>query len=215
MAVRPPFLLPAAIACGCAILTGCASEEYRYIPAERTDQSGRHLSEAVYAEPSGAAKGRVRVVSMGVVDVKPSSLAGAKEFPALHLRLAVTNLNDRAEWKVNPRDQFVAFPNQAQVRALPTNAVQGGNAVLNVRPGELRTVDLYFPLPVSQESAKDIPEFDFHWQLQAGNQPVRETTLFDRVAAPPSPVVVYPYDPYPYPLSWGPAWWWGGSVVAR
>jgi hypothetical protein len=165
---------------GCAMMAACASTEYRYLPAEHLAPDGK--GQAVYVEPPGMPSGKMRILSWGIVDIKPQD--DQKTFPALHLRISISNQSKDQEWAVNAQDQSVSFPNQGQSRPIVAYSEKTSTSSLVVKPGELRWVDLYFPLPKGAESAKDLSQFDFHWQIYAGNQLIRDTTLFDRAEIP-------------------------------
>ena len=197
------------IGCAPAFLWGCASEEFRYIPATHQAPDGRRIhGEAIYLEPGGHPDGNVRVVSMGIVDVKNKTTS--KSFPALHMRMSVSNNSKKDIWRIEAEDQRVSFPNKGQTSPVFVNSEVITVPRIEVKPGELRSLDLYYPLPSAEQSEKDLPEFDFRWRLAAGDQLIEENTPFDRTPIPERPMIVYPYAPYPpYALGWGPVWWGG------
>lgn len=211
------MLALAAIA-GFATLAGCSSPDYRYLPAEhQTSEYGRGRLEATYSEPANAPGGKVRIVSLGVVDVKPKQ--ESKTFSALHLQMSITNQSTVDQWTFNTQDQFVSFPNDGQAKPLMMDP--SASHVLVVGPGELKTFDYYFPLPSEKMSAENLPQFDFHWQLEAGANHVQETTSFDRIEIHNQYASAYYgpyYDPWFYPgpyWGWGSGWRGGGVVVVR
>jgi hypothetical protein len=196
----------------------CSSPDYRYQPLEhQVSQQGKGKSEALYSEPANAPEGKVRIVSAGIADIK--SKQDPKPFPALHLQVSVTNQSTTEPWTFHSQDQFVSFPNDGQSKPLKMDP--SSNESWMVGPGELKTFDYYFPLPNEGMSAESVPEFDFHWQLQAGQNLVRETTSFDRIQIHELYASAYygPYDgPWIYPgpyWGWGPEWRGGGFVVVR
>ena len=197
------------------VLSGCASKEFKYVPAEASVALGKEKSEAIYAVPPRTPSGKIRIYSLGIADLKPEQ--DSKPLRVLHVRMAISNQSNQRineVWSLNTEDQSVAFPNVPTVKPLFVNSDFQKHPVLEVQPRELRTVDLYFPLPLAAQSADDIREFDFHWMVKVGSQLVNETTAFNRIQIPPSPPVLYPYQPYPYGygMGWGPVWWRGTGI---
>lgn len=201
-----------------SVLSGCSSPEYRYLPEEhQASQFGPGKREAVYPEPANVPDGKVRITSMGIVDVK--SKQDSKTFSALHLRMSITNQSTTEQWTLNTLDQFVSFPNDGQSKPIVMDPSQ--TTVVDVGPGDLKTLDYYFPLPNEKMSAENLAEFDFHWQLEAGSKPVQETTSFNRIQVQEHYASAYYgpyYDPwfYPYPYwGWGSGWHRRGFVIIR
>ncbi len=182
---------------------GCATEEFRYVPTEHQTPISQRKDEAVYAAPADAPTATIRIVSLGITDLKdPLDSASAK---TLHLRMSVSNKKDAGNWTFSAQDQSVSFPDQPLVQPLTVKSGTQETPQFTIKPEELRSIDLYFPLPKEVASAQDLPEFDFHWQLKSGARTVRETTLFDRVRNPEAPA-------YPYAYGWGAPWNWDGPM---
>jgi hypothetical protein len=186
---------------GLTLFSACASEEYRYLASEQ-DSAG----EAVYAVPPGSATGKVKISSRGIVELEAQQ--GGKRIKALHLRMAVSNQSETELWKINAQEQVVSFPNQSATQPLVVKADARKLPNLEAHPGELRTLDLYYPLPEGEKSADQLPEFSFRWKVQAGERTSQGSALFNRVEIPDYPTVMYPYR-YPFALSSGPVWWSG------
>jgi hypothetical protein len=202
------------ITAGCLLVLGslglasCATEEFKYVPSEQQATRSRVKDEAIYNVPEDSPDTSVRVESSGIEEIKVGG-PGAKEQRTLHLKLAVSNKRHPGPWTLNTRELSVSFPNAEPV---PPILTQPGTAFENsvaVAPGELKTLDLFFPLPGSAQSSKDLPEFDFHWKLRSGKEVVQHTTLFDRVIKPEYAVVTYPSAFYPYYFGVGPVWYGG------
>lgn len=199
----------ASVLAALALLSSCASEQYTYLPAglsgKTTDRAKK--GKAYYEVPPGAPTGTVRIRSGGVVKLKPTG--GGSRIPALHVRMAIVNQSSQAPWSVDPHAQTVSFPNDgSNIAPVFVQPQSPATPELIVNQGDIRTLDLYFALPDGEKSAKELPEFNFQWRVQAGTQLVQETTSFDRVAIPPA----YDYGPYPYypyDMGWGPDWGWG------
>lgn len=190
----------------CVLLAACSTQQYRYVAsAEPGDDASQSSGRAELTFP--AAGGKVQVSSMGVVEVEPSR--GARRVPAIHLRLTLSNEGGQNPWEVDTRDQKVSFPSGGQVSPAFVNS-DASLPKLTIPAGEMRFLDLYFALPQGETTAKDLPSFTFRWRIVAGGQPAEQSTIFTRHEVSPGPVVVSPYDPYPYAPGWGP-YWWGGA----
>lgn len=186
------------------LLAGCATEEFRYVPTEHQAPIAQRKDEAVYSAPADSPTATIRIVSMGISDLKdPLDSTSAK---TLHLRMSVSNKRDAGNWVFNSQDQSVSFPDQPLVPPMTVKSGTQETPQFTIKPEELRSIDLYFPLPKEVASAQDLPEFDFHWQLKSGTQIIHETTLFDRVRSPESP------PPYSYAYGWGSPWNWDGPM---
>jgi hypothetical protein len=172
-------------AVGLLWVVGCSSEQYRYVPQDATAPNNE-----ARPEPSGS----VRVASMGIVELKPKN--GSKNFSALHLRMTISNQSPNL-WLLNTGEELVSLADQP---AMPPTFVNSNSPIapqLNVNPGELRTVDLYYRLPDGKDSPKDVAEFNFNWRIRAGETPIQETTQFARIRAYPEYAVASPYyGPY-------------------
>ncbi|MDR3608135.1 MAG: hypothetical protein P4M08_12235 [Oligoflexia bacterium] len=199
-------------------LAGCSSPPYRYVPSDhQTTDLSKRRGEAIYSEPANAPTGTVKVMSMGIVDIKPKQ--DGKKTPALHLRMSIANQSVNQKWTLDVQEQSVSFPNQGQVWPQFANSDSTSIPILDINPGELRTLDLYFSLPETEKNEAGLAEFNFHWKLQSGDRTITETTPFDRVPVPEYAATDYPYywpyEPYPYALGWGPVWWSGGVVIVH
>ena len=170
-------------------LGGCATEDYRYVPADHRASS---MKEAIYNEPKNDPSGSVRIEYVGV-EKSPDSI---------HLKLVASNHSPSGVWRIDSSSFFVAFPDGVKsyvAKAEPTK--------LQIPSGALLGMDLYFPLPSDIKSESQVPEFDFHWSAQAIGKNVQETTAFDRVRIPKRYASVDPYwdSFYNYsPYSYGP-----------
>jgi hypothetical protein len=200
------------------VFSGCSTAQYKYVPSEhQAAQHGAQSTEAVYSVPANLPDGQVKITSLGLMNLK--SKVDSKEFPVIHLRMSITNNCDSGEWTLNTQDQFVAFPNDGQGKALVMDP--SASSIVQVGPGQLRTVDYFFPLPDKESSPKNLPEFDFHWKIQAGEQLVQQSTSFDRIQIQQPVAMMDPYGPwpyytyYPYYPYWGGGPRFGGSVVIR
>jgi hypothetical protein len=188
------------------LLMACASNQYKYVPAEH-QKEGKRSAEAVYSEPSNESTGKVRVEAKGITELEQQG--NHEKIPALHVRMAISNNKEKQNWYIYPKDQFISFPNQGPSYPILIRAGGKETSQVEIKPTELKTIELYFPLPGRAESESEIPEFDFHWRLKAGQSEVKEVTLFDRITLPIRVASNYPYG-YDYPFGWESAGW-GGS----
>lgn len=185
---------------GLALLFGCSTPNYRYIPAQNAALGAFKNSEAIYAEPPNAPTGLVRVSSQGLVDLRPKA-------KTLHVRVTITNTTNLILWKINPSEQRITFPNIESVQPISVTSDAEGPLITEIKPRETRNFDLYFPIPDAAKSADQILAFDFQWQADAGDTPVQETTPFDRIRLPEE------RNAYAYTtMGWGPIWYTGPLV---
>jgi hypothetical protein len=184
---------------------GCASENYHYVPADHRASTSR---EAIYNEPPDSPTGTMRVQFAGIGDYQAQK--DAPKIKALHLKLIASNHATSGNWNLNGSDAFVSFPDGSRTPLLAATP-----PTLEVAPGGLLGMDLYFALPDKMKSADEIPQFDFHWQAVAVNHQVSETTAFDRIRIPRYYATSAPYwdswGYYPYGPSYevGMGYGWG------
>lgn len=204
-----------------AVIAGaCVSEQYQYVPAPSPGVQAsdhREQEEGFYPVPPSSPQGSVRVRSLGIVNLRPRG--ESKRIPALSLRMDVANTGGSVPWKIDTQEQVVLFPLKGQVRPIFVNSDSSNLPEFEVKPGSLRIVDLYFPLPSDQRSAHEINGFDFKWLVHVGSEAVEQVTVFKRQPGHEAYAHVYPYEPYPF--GYGPVWWeyqglpvWGPPVWA-
>jgi hypothetical protein len=214
---RSPFKTLVAFFVSAALVLACSSDQYRYLPSEELAAGPgpvpkRVNSEATYQVPSDRPRGTLKIQSLGVVDIKPKG--DSNKFPAIHLRISISNQSGDETWNFNIQEQTVSFPNQGAVHAIPVDSDLAQTPVIQLKPKDLRVLDLYFKLPDAAHSEKDLPQFVFQWQFFAAGQQVQGTTQFERVILAQYPDGPYPYG-YPYygPYAYGPGPYWGGVRV--
>jgi hypothetical protein len=154
-------------------LVACSPQRYAYAPASTTSAelgtSTTNPSIATYAIPSDAARGEVRVATLGVED------------GAVHVRLVVTNRNDDATWSVNESEQQIELDAEYGRIEEPARPVAGkAPQVVEIAPGKSASIDLFFPVPPEFEDAKDLVAFDVVWTVRAGDRPIMQRTAFER-----------------------------------
>jgi hypothetical protein len=185
-----------------ALASGCAvTRDYTYRPSAASVAEISGQAAAIYALPPERPEGEVRVVSFGIHDLQAAP--GGGTFPALHVRLLVTNNGDAVPWALDTSQVLLDVPGEGTVGAMYANTDQGGMPHLAIARGERRTVDFYFPVPGHVASEERLPAFDLRWQVQTGARIVAERTPFQRFE------LREPVDPYPQVVvaGWGPFWW--------
>jgi len=195
-------------------IAACSTENFRYVPTENASESRHHRKEANYAEPSTSPTGKVRILSMGVVNIKQKN--ESETFPAIHIRFGISVQDGAKSWDFEASNQKIVFPNiNDPVEPILVNSDSATLPHLTVKEGEQKSADLYYPLPSSERSPSEIQGFMLSWQIAAGDTLVRENTHFQREVLHHYIEEVYPYEPYPtyypYEMGWGSVWWGGGG----
>jgi hypothetical protein len=205
----------AAFVAAALLFTGCATPQYGYLPATTPGQAVHvQRGRASYDLPPEKPMGTVRVMSGGVVELKPSG--GGEEFPALHLRLLLSNQSSVEPWSVKTDSLTLRIANSSTMLSPTVSAPDTSSThELTVARGELKSIDLYFKLPENRKGAEDVHDFDFHWLVLIGGHPYERTTSFDRV---PKYAYYYggapwPYYPYYYYGFYGPPFYNPGLGV--
>jgi len=192
------------------VLMACY-DSYIYRPAEQATATMRGQPAARYQVPPESPKGDVRIASFGVAEVDLRTDGETQEVPMLHLRMVISNESDQP-WQVDTRQLTVSFRQGAVHRPAYVNTEQApGTPEMPIAAHGQRTLDLYYPLPPGSRGAKDIPDFDFVWQVNTAERRVAERTPFERLA------LDYVYPSYYASRGWyGPGWWgpggWGGPL---
>lgn len=202
-------------------LFACATEDYRYIPSGPQDQVDRWRGdERFLIQPSWrpeAPVGSVRVSSSGVKDLSGADHSGNKT-PVLDIEFSISNQSDQP-WTLDIRKQSVAYPNQGSYHSVfassddDESGERGMPSVFTIKPGELRVVQVYFPLAKGQATdratkmtgAKDLKEFELRWDLEAGSENVSNSAYFNRRTVPDR----YWVENDPYFVGFGYSGWWG------
>lgn len=181
---------------------GCSTNSlYSYRPVEQVTSAVEGNPAARYAIPPESPRGDVRIASFGVTDIERS---GEPDWAALHLRFVISNDSGAQPWTVDTR-QITLELRDKKNRPAPglVNADEQDLPVVTVPPRQVRTVDLYYPLPEGMEEAEDVPAFDVLWTVQTDTRAVTERTPFERFyidRSPPEPSVV---------IGYGASWWDG------
>lgn len=157
-------------------VSGCAlSQPYVFRPTETPNVTSENQSVARYVVPRALPRGEIFVASDGVI-----AASDEHDGPMLHVRATLFNVAGETPWAVDIREQIVTLPGGVQVHASRVKTAASGAPILAIAPGERIAMDLYFPLPESQQSALRIPTFDFIWQVTTDRKRAAGTVPFGR-----------------------------------
>lgn len=201
---------------GLSPVIGCSTPSYRYVasgPSQPKKEEAK--DEASYPVPAQTPEGTVRVRSMGVVDLRRKG--EDKRVPSFHVRATLSKTSGVNLWTFNIQEQTLFIPNQSPILPLYANSNSTTLPSFQLKTGDVRSIDLFFPLPQNINSADDVSEFNFKWVIHPDSQILTETTNFQRLQAHEHYPAAYPYDPYP--IGYGSLWWgsygyWGPIEVA-
>jgi hypothetical protein len=196
--MRPVFLVLLSVQLGCVL-----EEPYAYRP-DQASVLVDGMPGARQPIPPERPQGDVRVASLGVTEIEPAMGAPT---PVLHVRMVVANNGDDVAWQLEPRAQEVVVPGEGRSGPLFVNGAAQAGESIRVPPREQRTIDFYFPLPATIDSADQLPRFDFLWQVRMASRLVTERTEFHREAVEHEPENVTVV------AGWGP-WWWFDPAFA-
>lgn len=165
------------------VVSGCATTQpFVFRPTEAPNLTAENRAEARYVVPRRLPRGEIFVTSEGVVAGRQGQTG-----PALHVRATLFNVAGETPWAVDIREQIVTLPGGVQVHASDVATAAPGAPILAIAPGERIAMDLYFPLPESQQSAAQIPGFDFIWQVTTDRKRAAGTVPFGRFDPPIDP----------------------------
>jgi hypothetical protein len=183
-----------------ALAAGCTTAGwYSYQPAEQQTARIDGQAAARYAIPPESPRGDVRIASFGITEVSPD---GDADIPVVHLRAIVANDAGAGPWSVDTRDIRVELRGGPALGEPYVNADSSTLPAIEVRPGQQRSIDLFYPLPEGMEDPEDVPAFDVTWKVRTDAREVIERTPFERLEIerePPRTTWVVGY---------GPVWWY-------
>jgi hypothetical protein len=185
-------------------MLGCAANsDYVYQP-DTANATAAGLPAARTPIPQEAPQGAIEVTSYGVTQLQRD---GTK-IPALHVRAIVTNDGDAQPWTLDTTQQLVEIPGEGRSRPIFVNADIGTLPNVSIALHERRVIDLYYALPDTVRSARELPRFDLLWQVNTPARAVASRTSFDRVDRAPEVASAYEAAPWPVWAGFGPYWWY-------
>lgn len=161
-------------------LVCCASRSI-YAPVVTTNATVAGVPAVDYPIPSPSATGDIRLAALGIANVHPAA-APTTTAKAVRLRMIATNRSE-GTWSVLTREQRLALGGAVVLGAGDGIADHGASPlVVNVAPGQTRTIDLVFLLPPAFQAAANRPAFDLLWAVHTPTRTFEQRTPFDRVA---------------------------------
>jgi hypothetical protein len=188
------------------LLLGCAPAAQKppaVQPTSGVTDAMPSRDDALYPIPRGAPRGNVRLASYGVVEVARAD-ESAQKSRAVHLRIIVTNEDDRA-WTLDARDQRLELDGHGAAAPAFASASGGGSPPVVVVPqSAILTADLFFLVPIELQSAASLPAFDASVQVDTGREIAAARAPFQALPAEPLDYETYDYGAGYY---WGPPYW--------
>jgi hypothetical protein len=189
-AMRP--IPPFSLGLGLAVLVctaGCAADRALSGTEGGPTANVSGAPVALYPIPAAAPHGEVRVATLGIATLQPGRDA-AEHVRALHVRLIVTNDDDRGAWELDTREQAGFLERYGRSRPAFASSTSGRPPLVTIVPGASVAVDLYYPLPTPMQEAAHVPFFEVLWRVQTPGKAVTERTSFqgawlERGASPP------------------------------
>src|SRR5690606_26480466 len=130
---------------------------------------------------------------------------------AIHVRMVVANNSD-VVWWVDTRDVRAVLPSNGESRAAFARVDEGSPPIVQIPPGEERTIDLFFPLPEHMQDASELPSFETIWSIQMPNMTIAERTPFERLDVAPASSPYYRWGP---PYYYDPLYGRGAFIGVR
>jgi hypothetical protein len=182
-------------------LAACGGPSYVYTPETANVMTSSGLPVAKVDIPQESPQGSIQIESFGVTTLDQ----GGASVHALHVRETVSNDGDATPWQLDTRQQLVAISNEGQSRAVYATADTRALPLVPIARREKRVIDLYFPLPTTVQSDRQLPHFDVLWQVDTGTRAIASRTTFDRQEIAGDFAYAYPY---PYYGGVAPYWWY-------
>ena len=185
-------------------MLGCAANsDYIYQP-DTANATAAGLPAARTPIPQESPQGAIEVTSYGVTELRRDGMT----IPALHVRAIVTNDGDAQPWTLDTTQQLVEIPGEGRSRPIFANADVGTLPSVSIALHERRVIDLYYALPDTVRSARQLPRFDLLWQVNTPARMVASRTSFDRVDRAPEVATTWQAAPWPLWAGFGPYWWY-------
>jgi hypothetical protein len=153
-----------------SLLAGCASsgnQTPELVATRNTGVTPGAPDGAVYNIPVPAEpRGQVRIVPVGRENFHlPQN--PKLTVPALHLTMEVLNQKGTDPWTVDARLQTVLLSG-TRLRPSSVKAPGGELPLVRIKPGEKKTIDLYYALPKGLREPQESQSFDFSWAVSTG-----------------------------------------------
>jgi hypothetical protein len=133
---------------------------------------------ALYPVPPSSPHGEVRVTTLGIATLQ----AGRDlldDTHALHVRMIVTNDDDRTAWEVDTREQVAVLDRYGRSRPAFASCTSGRPPLVTIVPGASVAMDLYYPLPKAMQQVEPVPLYELLWHVHtAVGKTVTERTSF-------------------------------------
>nr|UXE44640.1 hypothetical protein Hi04_10k_c2877_00008 [uncultured bacterium] len=182
---------------GCGVLTACGNN-YVYAPTVSTSATIGGRLASYYSIPQEEPRGDVRIATFGFAEI--GSREGEETLKALHTRMIVAN-NSEYPWSVDTREQRIAVPGDGESQPAFATTSGGLPPIVDIPPKEVRTIDLFYPLPPDVQKASKLPSFDTLWTVHTDTREVTERTPFERLTVQPTVGEDYGY-------AWGPPYFY-------
>lgn len=204
MTIRSTFIgvLGALGALGALVLVtgsaGCGRLRYSYAPVTTTSAEVEGHSAALIDMPPDAAKGQLRIASLGVANVTPPSEVATGSFRALFVRFVVVNDSEQS-WTFDEAEQRVEIiEGSARATSWPRTVTGSRPSVVAIPPHVSTSFDVLFPIGSRDEG--DVAHFDVQWTVRQGARPISGRSEFKRhlEAREPAPAAFEPSEPPPY-----------------
>jgi hypothetical protein len=160
-----------------------------YVPRDATGWNERYRSVTI-AVPAEAPRGTVELSSFGKVTL---AVEGGQSLDALHVRMVIANAGDLAPWTIDLPGTTLKAQGSLSYRVVAANSNIATLPAVIVGTGEVRTLDLYFPMPARADS------FELAWRVTTPTSEVHERTQFTREVSDASAA--------PLPTGWVSHWW--------
>jgi hypothetical protein len=169
---------------------GCGQPSYVFVPAQNADAVMNGEPASLYQIPPQDPQGDVQVASFGIQQAPNGP-------PSMHVRMIVSNDSDQP-WVLDTRRQLAVVPGVGRVRAMSATSSLAQPPRISIDSDDEAIVDLFFPLPPSDTSAKELPDFDLIWRVQTNRGTITDRTRFDRRRV----------EPVAFGPEWGPYGWY-------
>jgi hypothetical protein len=169
-----------------AALVCCAPARYFYAPVQTTSADLEGAPAAIYEMPSDSPRGDVRIAMLGVAALRPGGLEDST-LSAIHVALAVSNRSNE-RWTVDPSEGHLTLVmNHERSDIYATTAEIARTSPVVIPPRSTRTIDLYFPLPLTLQKENKLPPFEVVWSVHIGSRAITQRTPFQRFLGESSP----------------------------